>query len=175
MGVIKTTLWLMFWPLILHFSILRFVLNSVSRAVHGVVERLQGIIDWLVDRRDDIEELAESWIGMYHDDATTPIEAEILNCRINRKPHRFARYLAKRAYLQFGHRKKSDADMMVTRKWLRNYVQEHYTSLRLQHQIEAIDEALFLSYIPTETYQECEEYAATKAYTELLPTGSAPL
>jgi hypothetical protein len=175
MGAFKTALWLIFWPIILHFSMLRFVFNTFARWFSTFVDLLQSVIDWLIDARDSMEDLADSWIGKYQSSRVDANEVDQLVAKHNRKTHKFARFLGKRAYLQFGHRKKTDADMLVTRKWLRNLVQDQYSSLRIQHQIDAIDEALFLSYIPTESYQMCEEYAETKVYKEMLPQGGVSL
>jgi hypothetical protein len=156
-------------------SILQRVLLFNAGVLEWFTDLSHSLVDWLFRKQADLEEKACLWIQDYLEDETGNEEAEVLAFNPSRRPRRFARFLGKRAYLQFGHREKTKADMLMTRKWLRNLVQKEYASLRVQQQIETIDEALFLSYIPTERFVECSDMADTESYKELLPGGSIPL
>ncbi len=62
----------------------------------------------------------------------------------------FAMAVAKAAYLKFGKRPMTEANLLVTRKWLVKYLEdEKYKDLRTCDRVIAIDRALFLSFVPT--------------------------
>lgn len=66
----------------------------------------------------------------------------------------FSASLAKLAYNKFGQRPVSDANVLVTRKWLQKYLEEPmYKDLRTCDKNLAIDRALFLSFVPTKDFQ----------------------
>jgi len=69
---------------------------------------------------------------------------------------KFAVALAKQAYLKFGNRKFDEANCLVTRKWLEKYLGDggKHKDLRTCDKINAIDRALFLSFIPTEEFKQ---------------------
>jgi len=63
---------------------------------------------------------------------------------------RFAMALAKEAYLKFGARPFTQANVLVTRKWLVKSLEgEKYNDMRTCDKIIAIDRAMFLSFVPT--------------------------
>jgi hypothetical protein len=65
----------------------------------------------------------------------------------------FAAALAKQAYLKFGERSMSEANILVTRKWLAKLLTEDmYKDLRTCDKTIAIDRALFLSFVPTKEF-----------------------
>jgi len=65
----------------------------------------------------------------------------------------FAAALAKQAYLKFGERPMSEANILVTRKWLAKLLTEDmYKDLRTCDKTIAIDRALFLSFVPTKEF-----------------------
>jgi hypothetical protein len=77
---------------------------------------------------------------------------------------KFAISLAKQAYLKFGARPMSQANMLVTRKWLSKILEEaKYKDLRTADKINAIDRALFLSFVASKDFKEMELLFNTKA------------
>lgn len=63
---------------------------------------------------------------------------------------RFAMALAKEAYLKFGARPFTQANTLVTRKWLTKALEGgKYADMRTCDKIIAIDRAMFLSFVPT--------------------------
>lgn len=71
--------------------------------------------------------------------------------------------LANEAYYQFGHRVRSEANDMITRKFMRDLLREH-KSIRARDASDIIDRALSLSYLPSSTLQEMSEIEGTTAY-----------
>jgi len=74
----------------------------------------------------------------------------------------FAASLAKVAYNKFGERPMSPANLMVTRKWIQKYLEEHFKDLRTSDKNIAIDRALFLSFVPTKEFLKMRVLIATK-------------
>jgi hypothetical protein len=67
----------------------------------------------------------------------------------------FACSIAKMAYNKFGARPMSQANMLVTRRWLQKLLDsEEYSDLRVADKNTAIDRALFLSFVTSKEYQE---------------------
>lgn len=61
----------------------------------------------------------------------------------------FAMCLGKRAYVKFGPRPVSEANVLVTRKWLSKLIEDEFKDLRTCDKALALDRAVFLSFIPT--------------------------
>jgi len=61
----------------------------------------------------------------------------------------FAMALGKRAYVKFGARPVSEANVIVTRKWLLKVIEDEFKDLRDCDKAIALDRATFLSFIPT--------------------------
>jgi hypothetical protein len=61
----------------------------------------------------------------------------------------FAMGLAKRAYVKFGARPVSQANVLVTRKWVTKLIEDEFKDLRTCDKAIAIDRATFCSFIPT--------------------------
>jgi hypothetical protein len=61
----------------------------------------------------------------------------------------FAMCIAKEAYLKFGARPVSEANVLVTRKWLGKLVDDRFKDLRTCDKVLAVDRATFLSFVPT--------------------------
>jgi len=68
---------------------------------------------------------------------------------------RFAVAVAKVAYNKFGQRPLSEANLLVTRKWIQKYLEETFKDLRVCDKNLAIDRALFLSFVPTKDFHKC--------------------
>jgi hypothetical protein len=70
---------------------------------------------------------------------------------------KFALALAKRAYLKFGARDVSPANILVVRKWIGKMLEEPaYKDLRTCDKAIALDRATFLSFIPTMAWNNCK-------------------
>lgn len=70
---------------------------------------------------------------------------------------------ALQAYLKFGRRQKSEANVLVTRKYISDLLIET-PDMRTRDKIEIMDKAVFLSFLPSKTHQECAAYETTFAY-----------
>jgi len=57
--------------------------------------------------------------------------------------------LAKKAYVKFGARQVTEANVLVTRKWLNKLIEDEFKDLRTCDKALALDRATFLSFIPT--------------------------
>lgn len=79
----------------------------------------------------------------------------------------FAASVAKVAYNKFGERKMTEANVLVTRKWLSKYLAEdEFKDLRTCDKNLAIDRALFLSFIPTKDFQAMRIATATGVWKD---------
>jgi hypothetical protein len=67
---------------------------------------------------------------------------------------KFAMAIAKRAYLKFGARPVSEANVLVTRKWLTKLLEDEYKDLRTCDKVLAVDRGTFLSFIPTMAWND---------------------
>lgn len=77
----------------------------------------------------------------------------------------FATSIAKIAYNKFGERKMTDANILVTRKWIQKYLEEpEFKDLRVCDKNLAIDRALFLSFIPTNDFRAMKLALGTSAW-----------
>lgn len=73
--------------------------------------------------------------------------------------------LAKRAYYQFGFRPESEANSLITRKFMRDLLME-FKDLRATDANNIIDVALPLSFLPTVVHREMKEYTRTFVYQQ---------
>lgn len=77
----------------------------------------------------------------------------------------FSASLAKLAYNKFGQRPMSEANVLVTRKWIQKYLEEPmYKDLRTCDKNLAIDRALFLSFVPTKDFQMMKVATTTSTW-----------
>jgi hypothetical protein len=72
---------------------------------------------------------------------------------------------ALQAYLKFGQRKKSEANVIVTRKYISDLLSEE-PDMRIRDKIEIMDTATFLSFIPSESSQLCGAFEKTEAFSK---------
>jgi hypothetical protein len=78
---------------------------------------------------------------------------------------KFACALSKLAYNKFGERKMTEANTLVTRKWLAKLLEEpSYKDLRTCDKNLAIDRALFLSFVPTVEFQKMKVMSASRPW-----------
>jgi hypothetical protein len=79
---------------------------------------------------------------------------------------RFAMAVAKKAYNKFGRRPVSQANLLVTRKWIQKYMEEAFKDLRTADKNVAIDRALFLSFVPTLDYNRLAKLMENDVFTD---------
>lgn len=86
-------------------------------------------------------------------------------CLAKGKRSAFSASIAKIAYNKFGERPMSEANVLVTRKWIQKYLEEpDFKDLRVCDKNLAIDRALFLSFIPTKDFQAMRITLGTSAW-----------
>jgi len=68
--------------------------------------------------------------------------------------------VAHEAYAQFGHRPRSEANLLITRKFMRDKLQS-YVDLRAKDIGTAIDQALYLSFLPSIALKEANSVDRT--------------
>jgi hypothetical protein len=79
----------------------------------------------------------------------------------------FAASIAKLAYNKFGERPMSEANVLVTRKWIQKLLEEpEYKDLRTCDKNLAIDRALFLSFVKTQSFRAMRLALTTKAWED---------
>jgi hypothetical protein len=77
----------------------------------------------------------------------------------------FSSALAHLAYNKFGARPMTEANVLVTRKWLAKLLSEpEYKDLRVVDRNIAIDRALFLSFVPTNEFRAMKIACATRTW-----------
>nr|UHS72054.1 MAG: hypothetical protein [Tombusviridae sp.] len=77
----------------------------------------------------------------------------------------FAACIAHIAYNKFGARPMSEANILVTRKWIQKYLAEpEFKDLRVVDKNLAIDRALFLSFVPTNDFRTMKIATASRAW-----------
>lgn len=81
------------------------------------------------------------------------------------KRSNFASCIAHEAYNKFGARAMTEANVLVTRRWLQKLLSEpEYKDLRMVDRNIAIDRALFLSFIPTDDFRKMRLATASRAW-----------
>ncbi len=79
-----------------------------------------------------------------------------------RQRSNFSAAVAKLAYNKFGERPMSQANVLVTRKWIQKYLEDLFKDLRTCDKNLAIDRALFLSFVPTKDFLKYRIIMETK-------------
>jgi hypothetical protein len=100
---------------------------------------------------------------------TTKIEVVRREKKVLRKGKRsrFASAIAHQAYNKFGARQMTEANVLVTRRWLQKLLAEpEYKDLRTVDKNIAIDRALFLSFVPTNDFRKMKLAVATRAWQD---------
>lgn len=82
-----------------------------------------------------------------------------------RRSYDLAYSLAYEAYLEFGHRPRSDANLLITRKFMRDMIKE-CKDLRAKDAGGIIDTALYLSFLPSRCLREMNEIDDTYAFKD---------
>jgi hypothetical protein len=79
----------------------------------------------------------------------------------------FSACIAQLAYNKFGERKMSEANILVTRKWIQKLLEEpKYKDLRVCDKNIAIDRALFLSFVPTNAFRTMKLAVETSTWKD---------
>lgn len=89
--------------------------------------------------------------------------------KILRKGRRsqFSAAIAQLAYNKFGERPMSEANILVTRKWIQKVLEEQrYSDLRTCDKNLTIDRALFLSFVPTNSFRAMKLAVQTNAWKD---------
>jgi hypothetical protein len=85
----------------------------------------------------------------------------------------FSAAVSRMAYNKFGERKMTEANVLVTRRWLQKYFEEHqFVDLRTCDKNIAIDRALFLSFVPTKDFQRMKVAVATRQWEQRMKADS---
>jgi hypothetical protein len=159
-------------------SIVRWMLTTICVIMGGgvwmmnaVSKRALALRDWLMAGKDYLEEDCMNWLIRYTNETKEEDSIVEDGVGVNR---RFVRHVAREAYFQFGVRDYNKANRLVTRKWIRNLLTDKYKDLRTCDKITVIDEALFLSFVPSDTYAKYEEFTGTSAWKDHVPEGTCP-
>nr|WRQ65685.1 hypothetical protein [Tolivirales sp.] len=81
------------------------------------------------------------------------------------KRSNFAACIAHEAYNKFGQRAMTEANVLVTRRWLQKLLDgPEYKDLRMVDRNIAIDRALFLSFVPTNEFRKMKLAVASRAW-----------
>jgi hypothetical protein len=81
------------------------------------------------------------------------------------KRSNFAACIAHEAYNKFGARPMTEANVLVTRRWLQKLLSEpKYKDLRMVDRNIAIDRALFLSFVPSNEFRQMKIAVASRAW-----------
>lgn len=73
--------------------------------------------------------------------------------------------LAWECYAQFGSRERSEANLLVSRKFMRDLLGE-YQDLRAKDKARLVDRALLLSFLPTLELQDMVELSSTHVWKD---------
>ncbi len=151
---------------------LKYAINVV---VHGNrAEQISKVILGVMDSVDDNPEkyvattvdVHSSTVHIDGELQATPKIVEKKRVRLVKgKRTSFACALAKRAYIFFGERPMSKANVGVTRRWLERELRgDKFKDLRDVDKAAAIDRATFLSFVPTKEWINTKIITTTKAF-----------
>jgi hypothetical protein len=146
-------------------------------------EFAQDVIRVLDDIEDDPMEYMETHVMRSSHvvvDGATGSEVERINSEVRKTKlkkgsrSKFAASVARIAYNKFGERPMSQANVLVTRKWLQKLLEEpQYVDLRVCDRNLAIDRALFLSFVPTKDFQMMKLATASRPWETRMRADSA--
>jgi len=85
--------------------------------------------------------------------------------RTRQPKDRVVHALAQEAYYNFGNRQRSEANNLVTRRWMRDRL-DSYPSIRFKDRAAIIDKALVLSFVPSLDSREAESLAQTDTFMD---------
>jgi hypothetical protein len=85
--------------------------------------------------------------------------------RKRRPKHQIAYALAQEAYYNFGARPRSEANNLITRRWMKDRLEE-YNDIRFVDRASIIDIALVLSFLPSNDSREIENLSLTNTFID---------
>lgn len=150
-----------------------FVLQNlacIARAFGLGAQWLESANEWVVGLKAVAERSAAKWVDDYLTEKDEDVDFVHVKRGKGRKP--FTKRLAREAYHHFGPRKLNDANRIVTRKWMVRWVEENTNTMRIADKISVVDGALFLSFIPSDIYMQCETFTQSETYSDLVPSGA---
>jgi hypothetical protein len=137
----------------------RWIKYAFNVMVHGtpceqVGKQLLRVIEDSTDEAADLVEVhevtLEKTVTTTQGGTTTVIKNTKVAHKLKKgKRSAFSVALAKRAYVKFGARPVSEANVLVTRKWIHKLMEDEFKDLRTCDKAIAIDRATFLSFVPT--------------------------
>ncbi len=128
------------------------------RARHMVAEFDGGALDLV----EEVAAARDETLPLAREDGTFPLRnGRLAGYRLRG----MAFSLADQAYFQFGKRERSEANLLITRKFMRDRLEE-FKDLRFKDRNEVIDMALYLSFMPTLALRAMNEYDDTWAFKE---------
>ncbi len=155
--------------------IMKWGFEWLRRALFGDISVETFTIE-AVKELDLEEETPESYLLEHTYTQTHTIEGTIeeskveTNVRVKktiRKGQRtkFASAIAKEAYFKFGARPMTEANVLVTRRWLQKYLADpKFKDLRTVDRNLALDRALFLSFVPTNEFRRMTLAVGSRAW-----------
>jgi hypothetical protein len=137
-----------------------------------VAKRLLGALDAVSEEATSFvdEHCYSSTHTITNSESGTKVVTEVVRKKKTiRKGKRscFAAAIAQLAYNKFGERPMSEANVLVTRKWLQKLLAEDtYSDLRTCDKNVAIDRALFLSFVPTNAFRQMKLAIASNVWKD---------
>jgi len=154
--------WLKFaWDVVLHGSKREQVANGILHQLDNVEQDPECYIDAHV--------YTSTHVVSNSVDGTRTAGVVERRKKVLRKGRRslFAASIAQLAYNKFGERPMSEANVLVTRKWIQKLLEdEKYKDLRTCDKNLSIDRALFLSFVPTNSFRAMKLAVQTNAWKD---------
>lgn len=146
-------------------------------AVHGT--KREQIATNILRELDSVEQDPECYVDAHVYTSTHVVSNSVDGSRVVgsverrkkvlRKGRRsaFAASVAQLAYNKFGERPMSEANVLVTRKWIQKLLEDKkYEDLRTCDKNLTIDRALFLSFVPTNSFRAMKLAVQTNAWKD---------
>jgi hypothetical protein len=142
--------------------------NKRERVARNILEKLDSSVE-------DPESFVDAHVYESTHTVSNSVTGESIVGKVRRSKHvlkrgrrsDFSASVAQVAYNKFGERPMSAANVLVTRKWLQKYLDsEKYCDLRTCDKNLAIDRALFLSFVPTNSFRAMKLVVETGAWKD---------
>lgn len=141
--------------------------GPANKFADQVLKTFDGVCDDPIEYVEDHTTTFEKKIVDTIRDVPASVQKVVKHKLVLKKGKRsmFSASIAKMAYNKFGQRPLSDANVLVTRKWIQKLLDEPmYKDLRVCDKNLAIDRALFLSFVPTKDFQMMKIATTTPAW-----------
>jgi hypothetical protein len=142
--------------------------NSANRFTRQLIEKLD-------EEKGDPEDFVDVHVHRTIHTIQNEVDGTVVVGDVTRKKavlrkgrrSSFAASIAREAYNKFGERPMSEANVLVTRKWLQKLLAEpKYKDLRTCDKNLAIDRALFLSFVPTKDFLMMKKAVVTQTWKD---------